>query len=87
MQVQKDNRYTLQLGVFSARESAKKFIAQHSLSGRVGIYPKRKGKTTQFVVLYGSYAKRSDADRAKKRLKRLKPWVRRFGEVRKAGKS
>ena len=83
---QKEDHFTLQLAVFSKRESAWKFIAQQSLSGEVAIYPVRKGKTGQFVVLYGSYVKRADADRAKQRLKDLKPWPRQFGEVRKAGR-
>ena len=84
---QKEDHFTLQLAVFSKRESAGKFIAQQSLSGPVAIYPVRKGQTNQFVVLYGSYVKRSDADRAMQKLKDLKPWVRQFGEVRKAGRS
>jgi septal ring-binding cell division protein DamX len=84
---QKENRFTLQLAVFSKRESARKFIAQKSLSGQVGIYPIRKDQTTLFAILYGSYKKRTEADRAKQRLKHLKPWVRQFGEIRKAGRS
>ena len=84
---QDQDRFTLQLGVFSKRESARKFIAQQSVSGEIAIFPVRKGKTTQFAVLFGSYAKRATADRAKQRLKHLKPWVRTFGEVRKAGRS
>lgn len=83
---QDNKHFTLQLAVFSKRESARKFIAQHKLTGQAGIFPNRKGKTTQFTVLYGSYAKRADADRAKSRLKHLKPWVRQFGEVRKTGR-
>jgi len=79
---QHEDRFTLQLGVFSMRDSAQKFIAQQSLSGKALLYPVRKGKTTQFAVLYGSYAKRSDADRAKKQFMRFKPWVRRFREIR-----
>jgi hypothetical protein len=80
---QDSNRFTLQLAVFSKRESARKFIAQHALSGQVGIHAVRKGKSMQFAVLYGSYAKRTDADRAKSRLRHLEPWVRQFGEARK----
>ena len=86
VRVQKENRFTLQLAVFSKQASARKFIKQQSLSGQIGIYPIRKGQTTQFAVLYGSYAKRTEADKAKQRLKHLKPWVRQFGELRKAGR-
>jgi hypothetical protein len=84
---QNGNRFTLQLAVFSKRESAQKFIAQQSLSGQIGIFTMHKGRTTQFAVLYGSYVKRADAQRAKQRLKHLNPWMRRFAEVRKAGRS
>jgi septal ring-binding cell division protein DamX len=84
---QEEHHFTLQLAVFSQRESARRFIAQQSLAGQVGIYALRKGQSTQFVVLYGSYVKRTDADQAKRRLKHLKPWVRQFGAVRKAGRS
>ena len=81
------DRFTLQLAVFSTREAARKFITQLSLPGRVAIYPVRKARSTQFAVLYGSYAKRSDADQAKQKLKNLKPWLRLFGEVHRAGGS
>jgi hypothetical protein len=84
---QNGNRFTLQLAVFSKRASAQKFITQHSLSGQVGIFVMRKGRTTRFAVLYGSYVKRAEAERAKQRLKHLNPWMRRFAEVRKAGRS
>lgn len=81
---QQASHFTLQLAVFSTKEPARKFIAKQSLGGLLVIYPMRKGRTTQYAVLYGSYEKRADADRAKKRLKHLKPWVRQFGDVRKA---
>ena len=84
---QSKDRFTLQLAVFSTREAARKFVAQLSLAGRVAIYPVRKARSTQFAVLYGSYATRSDADRAKQKLEYLKPWRRQFGEVRSAGRS
>ena len=80
---QDDNRFTLQLAVFSERQSAQKFIAQKSLSGQVAIYWVRKGQTNRFAVLYGSYGTRTDADRDLRRLKHLKPWLRQFGEIRK----
>jgi hypothetical protein len=84
---QNGNRFTLQLAVFSKRESAQDFIAQQSLSGQIGIVAMRKGRTTQFAVLYGSYVTRAEAQHAKQRLKHLNPWMRRFAEVRKAGSS
>lgn len=84
---QNANHYTLQLAVFSKRDSAQRFIAQQSLSTQAIIYPVRKAQATQFAVLYESYAKRADAQRAAQRLKGLKPWVRRFSDLQKAGTS
>lgn len=86
VRAQNTKHYTLQLAVFSKQESAQRFIRQQSLSGPVHVYPLRKGKKTQFAVVYGSYAKRPDAERARQRLKQLKPWIRQFGELRKAGR-
>ncbi len=83
---QAQDRFTLQLAVFSQRQSARKFIAQQSLTRRARIYPVRKGKTRQYAVLYGSYKTRAEANRAKESLKQLKPWVRQFRGVRKAQK-
>ncbi len=80
---QAQDHFTLQLAVFSQRASARTFIARTSLPGRTGIYPVHKGKTRQYAVLYGSYRTRAEADRAKRNLKQLKPWVRRFRDVRK----
>jgi len=79
--------FTLQLAVFSRQDSARKYITLQSLSGPVHIYPLGQGKATQFAVIYGSYAKRKDAERARQRLQQLKPWIRQFGELQKAGRS
>ena len=73
---QDDSRFTLQLAVFSQRKSAERFVGGLSLGGPIHIYPVRKNGSTQFAVLYGSYANRAEADREKHRRGHLKPWVR-----------
>ena len=83
---QNENHYTLQLAVFSQRESARQFIARQSLPGPIRIYPVHRNQSTQFAVLYGSFTVRKDADREQRRIKQLKPWVRQFADLRKAVK-
>jgi septal ring-binding cell division protein DamX len=72
---------TLQMGAFSTRDAASTFIRQESLPVPVYIYPLHKGAAVQYLVLHGSFAARSDADPAKKKFSRLKPWLRNFGEL------
>jgi septal ring-binding cell division protein DamX len=74
--------FTIQMGAFSTREAASKFIRQESLPDPVYVYPLQKGKTLQHLVLHGSFATRSNAGPAKKKYERLKPWLRRFGDLR-----
>jgi septal ring-binding cell division protein DamX len=81
---QREDHYTLQLAAFSTRESARKFIAQQPPGRKAHIYPVRKSQTIHFLVLHGSYKTRSEADRAKQRMKNIKPWVRQFGSLRDA---
>ncbi|MFN2328325.1 MAG: SPOR domain-containing protein [Chromatocurvus sp.] len=73
--------FTLQLGVFSAASSAQAFISQHALSADAKVQQRRKGDSGQFLVLYGTYATRAQAESAKQGLARFQPWVRRFGEL------
>ncbi len=73
--------FTLQLGVFSTAENAKAFISQNNLDGKARVQRRRKEDTDQFLVLYGSYASRSQADAAQQNLAGLNPWVRRVGDL------
>ncbi len=72
------NHFTVQLGAFSTDEAAQAFIKQNALTGKARAQRRRKGDTGQFLVLYGSYATRAQADKASQGLARLKPWVRQF---------
>ena len=81
---QNANHFTLQLGAFSQREFASKFALQASLPSPVYIVRLQKDKPTRYVVLHGSFATRDAANAVKQRLKHLKPWVRKFGELHNA---
>lgn len=73
--------FTLQLGVFSAADSAQSFITQHALSGDASVQQRRNGDTQQFLVLYGSYSTRAQAETAKQGLADFQPWVRKIGDL------
>lgn len=73
--------FTLQLGVFSTAGAAQSFIGQHALSGRASVQQRSKGDTQQFLVLYGTYTTRVQAELAKQGLAQFQPWVRQSGEL------
>jgi septal ring-binding cell division protein DamX len=81
---QNHNHFTLQLAVFSSLKAAKKFTDSVSLDEAIAIAPLGKDKRGKFVVMSGSYKSRSEADKAKERLKKLKPWVRQFKDIQTA---
>ena len=74
-------QFTLQLGVFSAMENAQAFINQKDLAGKARVQRRRKGDTNQYLVLYGSYATRAQAEKAQQGLASLQPWIRRVGDL------
>ena len=80
---QNKNHFTLQLAAFSTADAARIFVAQQSLSGVVTIYPMHKEKRVLYVVLYGRYRNRPEADKAMRSLRHLRPWVRQFAELQK----
>jgi len=82
MREQSESHFTLQLGAFSERASAEKFIAQESVPAPAHVYSIRKGNLDQFLVLHGSFANREQAESARQRYKRLQPWLRKFGDLR-----
>lgn len=73
--------FTLQLGAFSSAQNAQSFIAQHALGKQASVRQRREKGVDQFLVLYGSYATRAQADAAKQQLAKLQPWVRTFGDL------
>ena len=79
---QDKTHFTLQMAVFSSLKSAKKFRDDNKLQGTVAIAPLGKDKRGQYVVLIGNYASREEADRAKQKYPRHKPWIRQFNDIR-----
>ena len=72
---------TLQLGAYSTRQAAANFITEQALPAPVYVLPVQRAQTAQYLVLYGSFASREQAEPAKRRYSRLQPWLRRFGDL------
>jgi septal ring-binding cell division protein DamX len=73
--------FTLQLGVMSGEQAVKEFIKKQSKGGRFAYYRKKQQGRNFYVAIYGSFAKRADAEKAAARFAPLKPWIRDFGSI------
>ncbi|MBD3611603.1 MAG: SPOR domain-containing protein [Hydrogenovibrio crunogenus] len=75
--------YTLQLASMPERDSIEKMIEQKGLQGAKIIPLERKGEP-YYVLLTGSYASRSEADKAARTYKTnfgISPWVRKIKDL------
>jgi hypothetical protein len=72
--------FTLQLGVFSSSQAAKKFIQNQTVNGNYAIYQQRS-KQQHYTVIYGHYSTRKRASNESRHFKNLKPWARSFKDI------
>ncbi len=75
--------FTLQLAAMSGEQAVKEFIKQQSQAGSFAYYRKKQKGRNFYVVIYGSFANRADAEKAAARFAQLRPWVRDFGSIQK----
>jgi septal ring-binding cell division protein DamX len=73
--------FTLQLAAMSDEQAVKKFIKQQPQTGTFAYYRKKQKRQDFYIVIYGSFANRVDAEKAAARFARLKPWIRDFGSI------
>jgi hypothetical protein len=73
--------FTLQLAAMGDEQDVKEFIKQQAQAGRFAYYRKKQKGRNFFVVIYGSFANRADAEKAAARFASLKPWIRDFGSI------
>ncbi len=73
--------FTLQLAAISGEKDVKEFIKHQSQSGSFAFYRKKQKGRNFYVVIYGSFANRADAEKAAARFTSLKPWIRDFGSI------
>jgi type II secretory pathway predicted ATPase ExeA len=78
-------RFTLQLFAASAAAPRDKFLAAQGHPERFAVFQMRRAGKLYYVLLYGNYATRAEADAAAAALPssmgELQPWVRTFGSV------
>ena len=75
--------FTIQLAAMSDEQAVKKFIKQQVQAGTFAYYRKKQKGRDLYVVIYGSFASRIDAEKIVARFAQLKPWIRDFGSIQK----
>ncbi len=82
---QPPGHYTLQLLGVSREASARAFVKRHGLGGQAHVFRARRKGRDWFVVIYGSYPSKAEAQAALRRLpaavRKGGPWPRRFREI------
>ena len=82
---QPPGHYTLQLLGVSREASARAFVKRHGLGGQAHVFRARRKGRDWFVVIYGNYPSKAEAQAALKRLpaavRKGGPWPRRFREI------
>ena len=77
---QNKEHFTLQLGVFSSRQSAIGFVKQQNITGNYAIYQFKKDRQDHYAVIYGRYSTRERAEKESRDFK-AQPWIRLFKSI------
>jgi len=75
--------FTLQLAAMSSEQAVKELIRKQSPSGSFAYYRKKQNGRHLYIAIYGSFANRTEAERAAILFAPLKPWIRDFGSIQK----
>jgi hypothetical protein len=75
--------FTVQLAAMSSEQAVKELIGRQSPTGSFGCFRKKQKGRDLYIAIYGSFAKRADAERAADLFASLKPWIRDFGSIQK----
>ena len=68
--------FTLQLGAFSTRSAAQRFISDNGLQEQAWLQRQVSGGAERYLVLYGRYATRAAGEAARGGLSGLEAWLR-----------
>lgn len=79
--VDSGTRLTLQLGAFSSEAAARQFIRQNALSDRASVRQHGKDNRIQYLVTYGDFATRAEAEATRRTLARLDSWIRQLKDL------
>jgi DamX protein len=79
------SRFTVQLLATASRERWQSYLAARASETRLAGFQMRRDGAIWYVVLFGSYATRAEAEGAATRLPaslgQVEPWVRTFGSI------
>ena len=75
--------FTIQLAAMSDEQAIKKFIKQQIQAGTFAYYRKRQQGRDFYIAIFGSFAKRVEAEKIAARFAQFKPWIRDFGSIQK----
>ena len=73
--------FTLQLSAMSSEKAVKEFIKQQPQTGSFAYYRKKQKGRNFYIAIYGSFAKRTEAEKAAARFAPIKPWIQDFGSI------
>ncbi|MGD9136341.1 MAG: SPOR domain-containing protein, partial [Desulfobacterales bacterium] len=78
---QNAKHFTLQLAAVSSEQAVKNLIEKHTRSGIFSYYRRKHKGRELYIAIYGSFSKRTEAEKAAARFTPLKPWIRDFGSI------
>jgi hypothetical protein len=78
---QNPKHFTIQIATLSRKKTLHEFIHKQPHPERVAYYRLKRNGKRLYGVIYGAFAKRSDAEKAALRLGFVKPWMRDFGSL------
>ena len=79
----KSEHFTIQLAAMSSEQAVKELIKKQSQSGSFAYYRKKQKGKPLYIAIYGSFANRTEAEKAAVPFAPLKPWIRDFGSIQK----
>jgi septal ring-binding cell division protein DamX len=78
---QNSKHFTLQVVALNSEQASRAFILKQRHPERFAYYRLKRSSDTLYAVIYGDFAKRSDAEKVAPHLGVDKPWVRDFGTL------
>ncbi|MGA8240348.1 MAG: SPOR domain-containing protein, partial [Desulfobacterales bacterium] len=81
---QNPQNFTLQLAALSSEKAANDLVEKQSQPGTYAYCRIKQKDQSVYIVIYGSFSSRSDAQKAAALFASLKPWIREFGSIHKA---
>ena len=78
---QNPKHFTIQIATLSSKKTLHEFVHKQPYPESVAYYRLKRNGRLLYAVTYGTFAKRSDAEKAALRLGFVKPWVRGFSSL------